>query len=189
MQVEFIHSGERRYGVRIKRANLPNLIMDPAPGFDNDLPHDMVHMVVEAELGLQGGVFGQLAAGGTAGSFRLEAGSGKVDAREQARERKRVARKGQAILQQARDGDISELAAAVFDTLWRSRISNRQVPPPEVAAEMTRLRRSLSAEQASAFDAAERGILAQFDRLSTQWRETNVGQSLTIDWPVLSTHT
>ena len=64
MKVHFIRSGERRYSMRIEREGLPVLVMDPAPGFDPDLPHDMVHFVVEAALGLRTGVFGQIAAGG-----------------------------------------------------------------------------------------------------------------------------
>ena len=74
MKVHFIRSGERRYGMRIEREGAPVLVMDPAPGFDPDLPHDMVHFVVEAALGLKTGVFGQIAAGGDAGSFHVEAG-------------------------------------------------------------------------------------------------------------------
>ena len=88
MKVHFIRSGERRYSMRIEREGAPALVMDPAPGFDPDLPHDMVHFVVEAALGLKAGVFGQIAAGGDAGSFHVEAG-GALSAKE----RQRAARK------------------------------------------------------------------------------------------------
>src|SRR5690242_16052491 len=43
--------------------------MDPAPGYDALLPHDMAHFVVENTLGLMGGVVGQIANGGHAGTF------------------------------------------------------------------------------------------------------------------------
>src|SRR3546814_13035381 len=81
MKVHFIRSGERRYGMRIEREGAPVLVMDPAPGFDPDLPHDMVHFAVEAALGLKTGVFGQIAAGGNAGSLHLGGPAGG-DARE-----------------------------------------------------------------------------------------------------------
>src|SRR3546814_1417139 len=81
MKVHFSRSGERRYSMRIEREGLPVLVMDPAPGFDPDLPHDMVHFAVEAALGLKMGVFGQIAAGGDAGSFHVEAG-GTLSAKE-----------------------------------------------------------------------------------------------------------
>jgi hypothetical protein len=121
MKVHFIRSGDRRYSMRIERAGLPVLVMDPAPGFDPDVPHDMVHFVVEAVLGLKGGVFGQIAAGGTAGSFHVEAAGGKADAREQRRTvRKQVAKGKKLIEAQGREGELSELAAFLFDIGWRS---------------------------------------------------------------------
>jgi hypothetical protein len=39
--------------------------MDPAPGYDDRLPHDAAHLIVENELGIEGGVFRLLAARGT----------------------------------------------------------------------------------------------------------------------------
>src|SRR3546814_20442724 len=77
--------------------------MDPAPGFDPDLPHDMVHFVVEAALGLKMGVFGQIAAGGDAGSFHVEAG-GTLSAKERQRAvRKPVAKGAKLIKAQGRE--------------------------------------------------------------------------------------
>src|SRR3546814_20352339 len=81
MKGHFIRSGERRYSVRVERADAPTLVMDPAPGFDRDLPHDLVHFVVEGVLGLKAGVFGQIAAGGDAGGFRVDAAEGVRDAK------------------------------------------------------------------------------------------------------------
>ena len=46
--------------------------MDSAPGFDPRTPHDLQHFIVEQELGIKLGIFGQLAAGGTAGTFHHE---------------------------------------------------------------------------------------------------------------------
>ena len=50
MRVEFKKTGERRYGVFIKRIDLPDLEMNPAPGFDRLMPHDLMHFPVEQEL-------------------------------------------------------------------------------------------------------------------------------------------
>jgi hypothetical protein len=38
--------------------------MDPAPGYHDRLPHDVAHFIVENELGIEGGIFGQMAMGG-----------------------------------------------------------------------------------------------------------------------------
>ena len=43
--------------------------MDPAPGYSDLIPHDLVHWVADEEFGLRDGIFGQLAAGGNAWAF------------------------------------------------------------------------------------------------------------------------
>src|SRR5689334_14072246 len=69
MSVAFIRTGERRYAVRAMPDGASPLEMNPAPGFDPLMPHDLQHFIVEKHLGIQGGVFGRLTAGGTAKSF------------------------------------------------------------------------------------------------------------------------
>ena len=70
MQVTFTKTGKRRYRVSVEGPGVVAAWMEPAPGYHERLPHDMAHFVVENELGLAGGIFGQLAAGGTAGTFQ-----------------------------------------------------------------------------------------------------------------------
>jgi hypothetical protein len=70
MDVTFTRTGERRYAVRVGA-----LEMHPAPGYDDEIPHDLVHLAVELACEIPMGVFGQLAAGGTAGTFRPADGS------------------------------------------------------------------------------------------------------------------
>ncbi len=71
MEVEFRRTAERTYGIRILRENLPDLEMSSAPGFDVLMPDDMCHRIVEQVLQIRNGIFGQIADGGTAGSFRI----------------------------------------------------------------------------------------------------------------------
>jgi len=56
--------------------------VNPAPGYDPVLPHDLQHFIVERALGIEGAVFGQLAAGGTAGTFHVIAIDGALGAGE-----------------------------------------------------------------------------------------------------------
>jgi hypothetical protein len=70
MEVTFRRTGERRYAVVAEPDGHPAVTMDPAPGFDPRLPHDLVHYAVEREHGIELGVFGQLAAGGNLRTFR-----------------------------------------------------------------------------------------------------------------------
>jgi len=68
MKVTFVKTGDRRYAVRVTRDRYPDLECGSI-GFDEWLPHDLVHFVAEAEYGLDGGIFGDLAAGGNARIF------------------------------------------------------------------------------------------------------------------------
>src|SRR5918911_1133011 len=69
MLVHFRKTGLRRYGLFVDREHAPPVAAHPAPGYDDYLPHDLLHFVAEAEWGLDGAVFGQLAAGGDPGIF------------------------------------------------------------------------------------------------------------------------
>jgi hypothetical protein len=69
VQVTFTRTGERRYSIVADRGGGSVLHMPRGPGYDPWLPHDLVHFVPERHLGIARGVFGQLAAGGTAGTF------------------------------------------------------------------------------------------------------------------------
>ncbi|HET6525846.1 hypothetical protein [Sphingopyxis sp.] len=183
MKVHFIRSGERRYGMRIEREDAPVLVMDPAPGFDPDLPHDMVHFVVEAALGLKTGVFGQIAAGGDAGSFHVEAG-GALPAKERQRAaRKQVAKGAKLIKAQGREGELSELAAFLFDVGWRSGQRPDSAAQRVALGEAERTRAGLSPDERARIDAARPRVLADFERLSQAWRGLRVGDTLTLEWP------
>ncbi|MES1246937.1 MAG: hypothetical protein ABUS54_04610 [Actinomycetota bacterium] len=67
MRVSFTKD-HHRYGVYVHRDEAPDLWIY-GPGYDDDLPHDLLHFVAEAEYGLDGGVFGDVAAGGNAKIF------------------------------------------------------------------------------------------------------------------------
>ena len=183
MKVHFIRSGERRYSMRIERAGLPVLVMDPAPGFDPDVPHDMVHFVVEAALGLKTGVFGQIAAGGDAGSFQVEAG-GALSAKERQRAARRQVAKGAKLIKtHGRDGELSELAAFLFDIAWRSSTRPDSTAQRAALGEVERTRATLSVEERARIDAAKSRVFEDFERLSKAWRALPVGGALVLEWP------
>jgi hypothetical protein len=68
MKVHFIKTGERRYAVEVSRERYADLRCGSV-GYDDWLPHDVLHFVAEAEYGLDGGIFGDLATGGNARIF------------------------------------------------------------------------------------------------------------------------
>src|SRR5215216_4552390 len=102
MILVFSRTGERRYAVEAHREGFPDVVMNPAPGYDPLIPHDMMHLVVEAQLGLTRGIFGQLAAGGTAGTFHLSSRNDE-GSRQTARASKRVTERGRKLLKQGQD--------------------------------------------------------------------------------------
>ncbi|MCW0197487.1 hypothetical protein [Sphingopyxis sp.] len=185
MKVHFIRSGARRYAMRIERPSGPMLVMDPAPGFDPDLPHDMVHFVVEAVLGLKNGVFGQIAAGGNAGSFHIGGPEG-ADARSHRRAARKQAAKGAALIKaQGREGELSELAAFLFDIGWRSRTRADSAAQQAALGEAARTRATLGDEERARLDARQADIFAAFDAVSKAWRGLKIGEALVLEWPTL----
>ena len=64
MKVTFTRTKERGYSLTIEGPDIATAVMDPAPGYHDRLPHDAAHFIVENELGIKGGIFGQMAMGG-----------------------------------------------------------------------------------------------------------------------------
>ena len=62
MDVTFTKLSGRRYRMTVVRARGPELAPRQGPGYDDYLPHDAVHFLVEAEARLTGGAFGWVAA-------------------------------------------------------------------------------------------------------------------------------
>lgn len=68
MKVTFTKKSGRRYSIHVERERAPDLWCGTI-GYDDSLPHDLLHFVAEAEFGLDGGIFGDLATGGNARLF------------------------------------------------------------------------------------------------------------------------
>ena len=163
MLVEFRKTGARRYGVFVERIGAPAMMMHPAPGFDEFLPHDLLHFVAEAEWGLDGAVFGQLAAGGDAGTFwPIE----QTLVRKSIRRRKR---RGKSFGR----GGRSELLAGVLESAWNARHARAALPEDwdercaAARVEPDRLQ----------------AIVVTLDDLAERWHRLRVGDSLTLEWP------
>jgi len=110
MRVRFTKH-ERRYDIYVERDRATDLFMRSAPGYDDWLPHDILHFVAEAEYGLDGGVFGHLAGGGNARIFI------SVDPKETAK----IWRQARIKKVRLPDGRRSEEIAGRFERGWRTR--------------------------------------------------------------------
>jgi hypothetical protein len=164
MEVRFERTGHRRYAVAVLRQRHGNLRMDPAPGYSTLIPHDSVHLAVEAEFGLRDGIFGQLAAGGNAGTF---VPTEELRTRSWAR---RVERRNRSTGSDM--GRSEELVAQVYPR-WLRHGGHlpgshyvRQDPPPT----------DLSRNELDR-------VFQRLDELSEQWLAIGVGASMTTTWP------
>jgi hypothetical protein len=172
MHVAFRRTGARRYAVIVTPTGQPSRAMDPAPGYDDDIPHDVVHYLVEAELGLTYGVYGSAARGG--GTFIAMSERG-VTARERAREQRKQQRRERTLRthdeRHAAEMAQSERIALLCDVTWRRKHGQR--PDPGRAAPTW-----------GAGDAADVArVVARLDAVAPLWRELPVGGELVFEWP------
>jgi hypothetical protein len=175
VKVSFKRTGVRRYAVIVSVAEEQPRAMDPAPGYDDDIPHDLVHYVVEAELGFTHGVYGRAARG--AGTF-ITTAARDASPRERAREQRKQKRRERALStrdeRHAGEMAASERLAALSDVAWRRKHGQRPDPlrsPPVMPAEDAAL--------------VER-VVTRLDALAPVWRALLVGDELVLEWPELT---
>lgn len=152
MKVTFTRTGERRYRVSVDGPGISPATMDPAPGYDARLPHDAAHFIVENDLGIMGGVFGQIAAGGTANTFFSQ------EAKKPRKAKKRGAEMAKA---NKADALFSEHAVYAALSRWEKHdiIPDTKIPPADI----------------------ER-ICEKFEDFAAQWSALPVGGSITLEW-------
>ncbi|MBX7174276.1 MAG: hypothetical protein K1X72_25100 [Pyrinomonadaceae bacterium] len=185
MEVEFHKTGEKRYAVIILRDNLPKLEMNPAPGFDPLMPHDMLHFLVEQEFGLHNAIFGQVASGGTAGTF-LQRPSESKNSRKDSRQRRKVKQSGEKMLKGGIDECVqSERATYVC---WQDWLAHSAKPNlKEQADEMKMAAQSIlgqmdKAERERFNDKNLQKIRTRMDEVSQRWANLKIGEFISLKW-------
>ena len=172
-----------------QRPGFPNVEMNPAPGFDSRMPHDLMHLIVEAQLGLTNGIYGQLAAGGDAGTFHLAVTSSE-SSREVTRARKRVATRGKKLLSRGRDDCAqSERATYICWHEWLARSSSpKERKRSETMAQQAReVRDAANTSELRALSEKKLDkICKHLDDLSVRWSNLRVGDNLAVRWPDLA---
>jgi len=157
MRVTFTRTAERRYRVSVEGPGVVSSWMEPAPGYDSRLPHDMAHFVVENELGITGGVFGQLASGGDSSTFH------PTDNRV----RRKLAKRGHRIAATNRDDSLlSERLVYLVWQMWTNDQIGDNSPVKGVSVED--LNR----------------VCRKFEAVSAVWSKLEVGEAMTLDWTV-----
>ena len=185
MKVEFYKTGERMYAIKILRDNLPDLEMNPAPGFDDLMPHDMCHLIVEQVLQIKQGIFGQIANGGTAGSFRTPQNE-SAHSKNDSRQRRKNKQKGEKLVKQNLD-DLakSERATYICWQHWISHSSDKKLKLK--ATEMKENADSIFAQT----DSAERAVYSKenlakvrlrMNQISEEWQQLKIGETMIVTW-------
>ena len=154
MNVTFTRTGDRRYRVSVEGPGVVSSWMEPAPGYDARLPHDMAHFVVENELGITGGVFGQLAGGGHANTFHTT---------DEQVSRKVVKRGKRLAAANRRDAELSEKLIFLAWRIWNHDLSG-----------------GTSLKGVSSEDIKR--VCRAFDAVSAIWSKLAVGESMTLVW-------
>jgi hypothetical protein len=152
MKVTFTKVHQKGYSVSVEGPNIDASTMNPAPGYDPRLPHDAAHFIVENELGILGGVFGQLAAGGTANTFFSTESKHKRKARERGSELSRSNKD---------DALFSEHAVYAAQSRWEK---HDIIPETKIAS-----------------DDIQR-IIEKFEAFAKEWSEIQIGDSMTFEW-------
>ncbi len=163
MRVTFTKLAGRRYLVSIDREHGPPLQPRHGPGYDDQLPHDIAHYVVEEQLGIRLGVFGQLAAGG-AGLFTPAPGDRRGGDRRAA---KRFATAGRDDMRR------SEAAVGRCVAEWQRRAGATVGPIADIDIELA--------------EADVDGVVNRLNEVSQAWSELVPGRSLTFEWPRAAT--
>jgi hypothetical protein len=158
MDVTFTLIDDKRYGIAISREHGPDIPLMQAPGYDDWMPHDLAHYLVEEHFGIRLGIFGQTAAGG--GSFA-------PDPAERSGRSARTAKRLDSIAH-AGVGE-SEALVGICVAAWRRRAYGEPLPP-----------------WVSEADTEREGVAACVDRLDElahRWHALQPGRSLTLTWP------
>jgi hypothetical protein len=174
MRVQFHKTDDHHYGIVILRDGHESLRMRSAPGNDPLMPHDLQHFIVERELDIPLGIFGQVAAGGTAGTFHGDVPNRKVK------------RRGKKLSHAGRD-DSARSERATYVCVFNWLAASRDPALRRRADEMADTARStlalMDADERKSFDARTVArINAQMEKLSREWAGTEVGSFLELQW-------
>lgn len=163
MEITFTRTGGRDDWISVYRDDGTPLRW-PWPSADRQLPHDLVHFVVETDLRMSQGFWGRVAAGADFGTVseladRLVAGD-RGEEGSTAAELAQVEGIVQAVLEPEEAASDEELVTRV--TEW---CQERQVPAPESLCALTLAR-----------------IRSRLRTVEQQWRALAVGQSLIVSY-------
>jgi hypothetical protein len=165
VEVTFTKLSGRRYTMTVVREVGPELATRQGPGYHDYLPHDAVHFLAEAEAGLTGGVFGQIASGRNNIFAAVDPALRRRQSRREAKRRS-----------QDRSAEMirSESLASLCLPLWELRNGHRGAMPEWSG----RFDHDLVTSPVIA------RIQLRLDDFAARWCRLPVGGTLTLTWPL-----
>ena len=166
MRVTFTKLEGRRYLMTAVRERGPELAPRHGPGYDDYLPHDVVHVLAESEAGLSRGVFGRVAVGWSNIFTTADPAVRRHQARRKAKRRPRATDHANM----ARSESLASLCQPLWELraglhselpLWTSRVEPVLVASPLV----------------------ER-IIERLGEFAARWHALPAGGSVTLVWPL-----
>jgi hypothetical protein len=175
VRVTFTRLTGPRYGVDVVRESGPPARLRVTPSCAERLPQDIACFLVEREFGLKLGVFGQLAAGGDAGTFWAAPADRTARLAQQAHR-----------LQVSGHGDLGRSArlAAVCTAAWEFEIGRRWAPLDGPARHL--IGGPPAWWQLEMAGAAARQLacaVGAFHEAAAVWSALGVRESIGFDWP------
>lgn len=159
MRVSFTKTDGKRYSVAVDREHGPALVPRFAPGYDDLMPHDLAHYLVEEYFEIELGVWGQLAAGG-GGIFKPAPEDNSL----------RYQRRAQRIGSIGREDMVrSEQLVVLTVGAWERSIDR-------VQNQMRDLDLDVDSETL-------RGAVHRMGEVADRWRALSPGASLVFTWP------
>ena len=152
MKVTFTRTGERRYRVAVEGPGVIASYMEPAAGYDDRLPHDLAHFVVENDLRIMGCIFGPLSNGGSGWAPLDEAKKRKP--KKSGNPKKNL------------DQKEAEMAERVIDIACHAWTNRKYTGAPVNGVTPKDIAR----------------ICREFDMVSADWSKLAVGGSMTLEW-------
>lgn len=159
MRVAFTKVDATRCSIAIEREHGPALVPRPAPGYDDLMPHDLAHYIVEEYFDIGLGVGGQLAAGGC-GIFAPAPEDNTL----------KYQRRGQRIAAIGRlDMARSEQLVVIIVSAWERSIDRIKHQTREFPIDLD--------------PDALHGAVRRTDEVARRWKALQHGASLTFTWP------
>ena len=173
MDVEFTRRSDARVVVKVERDD-GAILETSSPGGHDRLPHDLIHYVVERELGIDDGFWARLAAGVTYKNFRVVAPPVAKRSPSSPRRARRSPLKRKGVLE-------AEVLVGIFHDIWDGTAEREWGSVRAFLDTIWSPRTRSRADELD--DATIRRVCRALDETEAAWRRVGAGESLRVSWP------